>query len=152
MKFLLAIFFMAASAAAQTPITGTCTATIPPAVSVTSISLLGTSLPDGVYGVSVKSNAIVGVSALSGSTASGTTVTVSTPAQAQYIVNQVLLKGVTVAPGQVFSVTPVFAGAPAVGLNYLQFTPFVNSAGAMYLRLQNNSAPILAMSFTVVVK
>ncbi len=114
----------------------------------------GTTYPAGTYLVSFDANGDLTYTpyVAGGSGTPGSTYTVNAPAQAIYVVAWLPVPGLTVKPGQVWSVAPVFAGTPnPASLNYLMVTAWVNSSGAMYLRVSNSSA-IPAMSYVVTVQ
>jgi hypothetical protein len=126
-----------------------------PKLSASELSLTGgTAYANGLYLAKFTSGAITWTPYTPPSASAGATYTVAIPATSG--TSFTLVPGLTVAKGQVWSLTPVFSGAPnAAGSPwiYANLSLWVNSAGAAYVRLQNTtSTPIPASSVTVVVK
>jgi hypothetical protein len=176
-RFALFLIFGATLAGAQIPttISGTCSIALPasfglpagltfdgttltvPKLSTALLTLTGgIAYPDGQYLASLKSGVLtyvpyVAPAAGSGSTSpAGKTYTVAIPQQSGWSLNWYPVPGAVVAAGQTYSVSPAFAGAPPTTFNYFDETLFVNSAGAVYIRVANGTGNVFAASSALV--
>lgn len=75
---------------------------------------------------------------------------VAIPQQSGWSLNWYPVPNALVAAGQTYSVSPVFTGAPPTTFNYLGETLFVNSAGAVYIRVANGTGNVFAASSAMV--
>lgn len=177
LSILYILFFGAVLGVAQAPITGTCSINFPPGmtfdgttfavpvISTTTLQLTrGVTYADGLYLTSLKGGAVTytpyvppsGTPATPTSPvtpvtpAAGKAYTVAIPEQKGWSLNWYIVPNAVVTSGQTFSISPVVIGVPTPVWNYINETLFVNSLGAVYIRVGNGTATALPASQAVV--